>query len=169
MTEKTIDLQMEQAAENFKKMLQYLLDNQVQVQQWTESLLQEQAKQWESLNEQVQNQQKKSYEQFEEMVKLVNEIKPSINQEAYEQTWKKLFDQFAPFQSYWTNVNQNPYQTFFQSMSTFTNQQQQYIQQLFQQPINNPTISSWTNYFQQFQKSQEDWAKQFKDFTFSKL
>lgn len=169
MTEKTIDLQMEQAAENFKKMLQYLLDNQVQVQQWTESLLQEQAKQWESLNEQVQNQQKKSYEQFEEMVKLVNEIKPTINQEAYEQTWKKLFDQFAPFQSYWTNVNQNPYQTFFQSMSTFSNQQQQYIQQLFQQPINNPTISSWTNYFQQFQKSQEDWAKQFKDFTFSKL
>lgn len=169
MTEKTIDLQLEQAAENFQKMLQYLLDNQLQIQQWTESLLQEQAKQWESLNEQVQNQQKKSYEQFQEMVKLVNEIKPAINQDAYDQTWKKLFEQFAPFQSYWSNVNQNPYQSFFQSMNSITNQQQQYFQQLFKQPFETPNLTNWTNYLQQFQKSQEDWAKQFKDFTFSKL
>ncbi len=169
MTEKTIDFQLEQAAENFQKMLQYLLDNQLQIQQWTETLLQEQAKQWESLNEQVQNQQKKSYEQFQEMVKLVNEIKPAINQDAYDQTWKKLFEQFAPFQSYWSNVGQNPYQAFFQSMNTITNQQQQYFQQLFKQPFDTPNLTNWTNYFQQFQKSQEDLAKQFKDFTFSKL
>ncbi len=169
MTEKTIDLQMEQAAENFQKMLQYLLDNQLQIQQWTESLLQEQAKQWENLNEQVQNQQKKSYEQFQEMVKLVNEIKPSINQDAYDQTWKKLFEQFAPFQSYWSNINQNPYQAFFQSMNTITNQQQQYFQQLFKQPFDTPNFTNWTNYLQQFQKSQDEWAKQFKNFTFSKL
>ncbi|WP_088044028.1 hypothetical protein [Bacillus sp. EAC] len=169
MSEKTVDIPTEQAAENFKKMLQYLLDNQLQIQQWTESMLQEQAKQWKTLNEQVQEQQKKSYEQFQEMVKLVNEVKPTLNQESYEQTWKKLFDQFAPFQTYWSNLNQNPYQSFFQTMNSFTNQQQQFFKQFFNQPLSNSTLPNWTNLYQQFQKSQEDWLKQFQDLSFTKL
>lgn len=169
MTEKTLELQLEQAAENFQTMLQYLLDNQLQIQQWTETLIQEQAKQWKTLNEQVQNLQQKSYEQFQEMVKLMNEVKPAITQEAYEQTWKKLFDQFAPFQSLWSNVNQNPYQQFFQTMNTLTNQQQQFFQQYFGQPFNNTSFTDWTNLFQQFQKSQEDWFKQLQEMSFTKF
>jgi hypothetical protein len=169
MTEKTLELQLEQAAENFQTMLQYLLDNQLQIQQWTENLFQEQAKQWKTLNEQVQNLQQKSYEQFQEMVKLMNEVKPAITPEAYEQTWKKLFDQFAPFQSLWSNVNQNPYQQFFQTMNTMTNQQQQFFQQYFGQPYNNASIAGWTNLFQQFQKNQEDWFKQLQEMSFTKF
>ncbi|WP_088067947.1 hypothetical protein [Gottfriedia luciferensis] len=169
MTEKTLELQSELAAENFQKMLQYLLDNQLQIQQWTESLLQEQAKQWKALNEQVQVQQQESYEQFQEMIKLINEIKPTLNQESYEKTWKKLFDQFAPFQSFWMNMNPNPYQTFFQTMNTISNQQQQFFQQIFKQPATNSPFTSWTNLFQQFQKNQEDWLKQLQEFSFAKL
>lgn len=169
MTEKTIELQTELAAENFQKMLQYLLDNQLQIQQWTESLFQEQAKQWKTLNEQVQVQQQESYEQFQEMIKLLNEIKPTINQETYEKTWKKLVDQFTPFQSLWTNMNQNPYQPFFQAMSTFSNQQQQFFQQFFKQPLNSTPYTAWTNMYQQFQKTQEDWFKNLQEFSFTKL
>ncbi|PEJ56251.1 hypothetical protein CN692_18095 [Bacillus sp. AFS002410] len=169
MTEKTIELQTELATENFQKMLQYLLDNQLQIQQWTESLFQEQAKQWKTLNEQVQLQQQESYEQFQEMIKLLNEIKPTMTQESFEKNWKKLFEQFTPFQSLWSNFNQNPYQPFFQAMSTFSNQQQQLFQQFFKQPLNNTPFTAWTNMYQQFQKTQEDWLKNIQEFSFSKL
>ncbi|MFB7139691.1 hypothetical protein ACFCYN_08575 [Gottfriedia sp. NPDC056225] len=169
MTEKTIELQTELATENFQKMLQYLLDNQLQIQQWTESLFQEQAKQWKTLNEQVQLQQQESYEQFQEMIKLLNEIKPTMTQETFEKNWKKLFEQFTPFQSLWSNFNQNPYQPFFQAMSTFSNQQQQLFQQFFKQPLNSTPFTAWTNMYQQFQKTQEDWLKNIQEFSFSKL
>ncbi|PEL10538.1 hypothetical protein [Bacillus sp. AFS017336] len=169
MTEKTIELQTELATENFQKMLQYLLDNQLQIQQWTESLFQEQAKQWKTLNEQVQLQQQESYEQFQEMIKLLNEIKPTMTQESFEKNWKKLFEQFTPFQSLWSNFNQNPYQPFFQAMSTFSNQQQQLFQQFFKQPLNSTPFTAWTNMYQQFQKTQEDWLKNIQEFSFSKL
>lgn len=169
MSVNTIESQLEQSMEKFQKMLQLLLDNQVQVQQWTENVLEEQAKQWKILNEQVQKQQKQSYEQFEEMLKLVNEIKPSIDQTSFEANWKKLLDQFAPFQAFWATQNQNPYQVFFQSMTALANQQQQIFQQFTKQPLNNPVLSGFNTYYEQFQKSQEEWLKQLRDLPFTKF
>jgi len=66
-------------------------------------------------------------------------------------------------------MNQNPYQPFFQAMSTFSNQQQQFFQQFFKQPLNNTPYTAWTNMYQQFQKTQEDWFKNLQEFSFTKL
>jgi len=155
---------IENSTEQAQKILQSLLDQQLQYQQWTESLLEEQARQWASLNEKIQSHQKSMIEQFEQLYKESN---PTNLTDGFNQLFKQVQDQLTSFQSTWQNTT-NPYQNFYTSMQSFLKQQQQTLQQLWTQPSNS-YANQWNNYFQEFQKQQEDWLKQFRNLPFNKL
>jgi len=155
---------IENSTEQSQRILQSFLDQQLQYQQWTESLLEEQAKQWASLNEKIQSQQKSMLEQFEQLYKESN---PTNFTDGFNQLLKQVQDQLTSFQSTWQNTT-NPYQNFNTSMQSFLKQQQQSLQQLWTGP-SNPFTNQWNGYFQEFQKQQEEWLKQFRDFPYNKL
>lgn len=158
---------IENSTEQTQKILQSFLDQQLQYQQWTESLLEEQAKQWASLNEKIQNQQKAMIEQFEQLFSQYKELNPTSVTDSFNQFLKHAQDQLSSYQSTWQNTT-NPYQNFYTSMQSVLKQQQQSLQQIWKQP-SNAYANQWNNYFQEFQKHQEEWLKQFRNIPFSRI
>jgi ATP-dependent Clp protease ATP-binding subunit ClpA len=158
---------IENSTEQIQKTLKSFLDQQLQYQQWTESLLEEQANQWTSLNEKIQTHQKAMTEQVEQLFSLFRDSNPTSQSEAFNQFLKQAQDQITLFQTSLQNTS-NPYQNFYSSMQTFLNQQQETVQKMWAQP-SKPYASQWNSYIQEFQKHQEDWLKQFRDLPFSTL
>ncbi|MEH6993829.1 hypothetical protein V7075_14110 [Neobacillus drentensis] len=134
---------LERLPEIQQEISQALLENQKQVQNWTVKLVEEQLTQLQSLKDMGKELQSKNVNQFNENL---SKFRDFSNQQFSLEVLESFTNSFNPLKSL-INLENNPYQSYFETTQNFLKQQQKTVQELYSKRTSF-LVDQWISYFQ---------------------